>query len=513
MKQAAASAFVVILAFNASAADWPQLQCDAAKSGFQPAESIATDRHANTTPTGGYGTETWGWTNQWLAGQPVVGGGKVVIGSLQGFVYAREEATGAEAWSVEVDGPVLNSCAIMGNRVIVATQAGTVQALALTNGAPLWTYAGARKGYAAAPTFAGDRIYIGSKDGTFHALDAATGDAVWTFAVGGSNDAGVVRTPILCSAAVLAGRVFFGAENMHAYALDAATGARLWRRALSGQSFSHGDTVGSDNEKGGCNFSAGWAVASAQNGGVAIFRTQPAYPSPWLLQTDGAFLEDATGTDWTANPLGTTNDWIVEQRAVSHRLQSNSFRRTLWALDPQTGNDKYPLPLPVVFTSGSGHAGIPPVVDDAGNHAWSILRSVYARIDGGAMVIAYGDLAKLNLFFDPAIYTNPAQGALGFRPFACTNGGDCMAVYGDVHKVSDEGEVLTGCANAILSSTWVSVGGYDLSTERTFNVRYYSSDDLGGAPLYGGAAGAVIANGRVILRDTQGIKCHAVPNP
>ncbi len=513
MNHLAAGAVAGLVAFNASAADWPQLQCDAAKSGFQPAESLATGRHANSTPTGGYGAEAWGWTNTWLAGQPVVAGGRVVIGSLLGQVFALDETTGAEAWSVEVDGPILNSCAILGDRVIVATQAGTVHALSLSNGAALWTYSGARKGFAAAPTLSGDRIFIGSKDGLFHALDAATGAAAWTFAVGGSNDAGVARAPILCSAAVLDGRVFFGAENMQAYALDAATGARLWRRPVQGQSFVFGDPVGSNDEQGGCTFSAGWAVASAQNGGVVIFRTQPVYSPVWLLDTEEAFLEAATGTDWTTFPLGATNDWIAEQRAISHRLQSNAFRRTLWALDPLTGADKYALPLPVLWTSGSGHAGTPPVVDDAGQRAWITLRTVYSRLDSGSIVRPYGDLVKLNLSFDPAIYTNAAQGALGFVPFACDDGANCIEAYGDIHKVSDEGEVLTGGANAILSSTWVSNGGYDLDSERTFNVRYYSSDDLGGAPLYGAAAGMVVANGRIVVRDTRGIKSYAVPNP
>ena len=266
---------------------------------------------------------------------------------------------------------------------------------------------------------------------------------------------------------------------------------------------------GSGDERAGLTFSAGWVVASAQNGGVVLFRTQPVYAPHWLLDTEEALLETATGTNWVGNPLGTTNDWIVEQRAISQRLADNPFRRTLWALNPETGADRYAEPLPVLWTSGSGHAGTPPVVDDTAGRAWIPLRTVYARLDSGSIVRPYGDLAGLRLDFDPAIYTDPDVGRLGFELFDCAFPPDCIAAYGDVHKVSDEGEVLTGCQNAIISSTWVSDGGYDLESEVSFNVRYYSSDDLAGAPLYGAAAGAVIANGRVLLRNTRGIHSYA----
>ncbi|MCS6772393.1 MAG: hypothetical protein NZ740_10300, partial [Kiritimatiellae bacterium] len=85
---------------------------------------------------------------------------------------------------------------------------------------------------------------------------------------------------------------------------------------------------------------------------------------------------------------------------------------------------------------------------------------------------------------------------------------DCLDVGGDIHKVSDEGELVTGCHNAIVTSTWVNDGGWDTLRERTFNLRYYSSDDIGGAPVYGSSAGAVFAQGYVILRNTEGVVVH-----
>ena len=494
------------------AADWPQLQCDAAKSGFQPAERINLSRHSASTPTGGYGPENWGWTNSALAGQPVVAEGMVLIGSVTNRVFGLEETTGAPRWTADVGGAVLNACAIAAGKVIVATQAGRIWALAVSNGVTVWTYSGATKGFAAAPTVAEGRVFIGSKDGRFHALDLATGQPAWVFQVGGTNDAGVARTPILCSAAVLSNGVFFGAENMHAYALDAQTGAVRWRRPLRGQSFGMSEGVNSLGESGGVTFGAGWAVASRQAGGTVIFRTQPIYSFHAELNADESFLEGVTGTNWTGNPLGDTNAWIAEQRAISQRLRDNQHRRSFWELDAATGADRFSEPLPVLYTAGTGNTPAPPVVDDAGHRAWVMLRSVYARFDGIG-VRAYGELAKLNLTFDPAIYTNAARGALGFTYFPCGGNSNCKMGYEDFHKIADEGEVLTGCQNAILSSTWASDGGVGAETGLTFNIRLYGADDSGNSPLNGAGTGLVVANGRVIIRDSKGIKSYVIPDP
>lgn len=210
-----------------------------------------SNRHATTTSYGGYGPGLWVFTNRFLAGQPVVSDGLVVVCSLTNRVFGLALSNGAVRWSADIGAPVLNSCAIHSGRVIVATQAGLLLALNPDNGAPLWSDHGARKGYAAAPTVADGSAYIGSKDGRFHAVDALTGATQRVFEVGGPSDTGVARAPILCSAAVLSNRVFFGAENMHAYALDRATGQRLWRRKLAGQSFVFGAEVGPSDERGG----------------------------------------------------------------------------------------------------------------------------------------------------------------------------------------------------------------------------------------------------------------------
>lgn len=483
---------ILVLAWPLMAADWPQLQRDAARSGFQPAETLYTGGTTSTSPPG-YGPPAWAWNQPGpLSGQPVVAGGVVAIATVDGRVFALEEATGAQRWSVSVGAPVLGTLAIADNKVLAATQAGEVVALALASGQRVWTYQGGRKGFAASPAVANNRIYIGSKDGRFHALDLGSGQAVWVFEVGGVSDAGAERAPILASAAALGNRVFFGAENMYAYALDATTGVRLWRRRLYGQTFGQL-----------------WPVASNQAGGVVIFRTAPVYQFSQVLIDDEWFLEQATGRTSAGNPMGTPGDWLVEQRAISQRLASNPHRQSFFVLRASDGADRYSQPMPILYTGGSGDVPAPPVVDDTGGRAWITARSVYARFDGFG-VRSYGDLMKLNLNFDPTVYADgrSPESRLGLLFFACRGESGCKISWEDFHKISDEFEVLTGARNGVVVSNWVSVGGVDLATERTFNIRFYSTDDTGGAGLYGMHVGAVIANGRVLVRDTQGIKCY-----
>ncbi|GIU80050.1 MAG: hypothetical protein KatS3mg005_3288 [Bryobacteraceae bacterium] len=478
------------------AADWPQLQRDAARSGFQAGETLATDRHTNSNPAG-YGSPAWSWNApEPLSGQPVVAQGVVAIGTTKGRVFALDERTGAVRWTVDAGSPVFATLAIADGKVIVPTQRGELLALSLSDGSRVWTYRGAQKGYAASPAVEGNRIYLGSKDGRFHCVDLATGQAVWVFEVGGPNDAGAERTPILASAAVLDGRVFFGAENLYAYALNASTGARLWRRRLEGQSFSWL-----------------WPVASRQAGGVVIFRTTPVYSHLDMLIGDEYFLQQTTGVNDATQNDGTPQQWLAEQRAISQRIRNNPHRRSLWVLRSSDGQDRYSQPEPVLWTSGSGDAGAPPVVDDAGGRAWMTARTVWARFDGVG-VRPFGDLNPINLNFDPAVYTDGTniEARLFLQYFRCASPSfGCKEAWEDFHKISDEFEILTAASNAIVSSNWVSVGGVDLSTNRTFNIRFYSSDDTGAAGLYGTHVGAVIANARVVLRDTAGIKSYAVP--
>ncbi len=81
----------------------------------------------------------------------------------------------------------------------------------------------------AQPAVMGGRVFVGSQNGTVYSMNAKTGCVYWTFSAQGS-----VRTaPVLAPAAGGAGfSIYFGDLGGRTYALDAGTGKQLWVRKV-----------------------------------------------------------------------------------------------------------------------------------------------------------------------------------------------------------------------------------------------------------------------------------------
>ncbi len=73
----------------------------------------------------------------------------------------------------------------------------------------------------AQPTVVGGRVFVGSQNGTVFSLDAKSGCIVWTFSANGG-----VRTAI----SVGHNLAYFGDTSGNVYAVDAVTGKQVWRR-------------------------------------------------------------------------------------------------------------------------------------------------------------------------------------------------------------------------------------------------------------------------------------------
>jgi len=146
-------------------------------------------------------------------GQPAVAGGRVFVGSDNGFVYALDAATGCVYWSFEAKGGVRTAISIgaiktaAGNRFAVyfGDLKANVFAVDAETGAQLWTARADTHRFAritGAPALADGRLYVpvssfeegaGSADayecctfrGSVAAYDAPTGKLLWhTFMVG-----------------------------------------------------------------------------------------------------------------------------------------------------------------------------------------------------------------------------------------------------------------------------------------------------------------------------------------
>src|SRR3989344_2377078 len=283
--------------------DWPQFMHDAQNSGYQPNMTIRVNTH---TLTGGYGNPTWSFNPpESLVGHTVSTSNLLVVNSSVGKVYGLNPQTGAVLWSKDTGVRVSTSPAIANGKVIITNQLGQVVALDQTNGNQLWVYA-TDWSVEVHPKVDNGTVYLGSGDGTFHAIDINTGSARWKFKVGSAQDPGRTNAPILTTAAILNGKVYFGAENMHVYALNTTNGALLWARKVNGQSMAETSIV-----------------ASSQNGGIIIARTILVYSfHNTNLNPDGTFLFNIFGFGWEGSPMGTVDQLITEQKAITDRLVS-----------------------------------------------------------------------------------------------------------------------------------------------------------------------------------------------
>jgi polyvinyl alcohol dehydrogenase (cytochrome) len=83
----------------------------------------------------------------------------------------------------------------------------------------------------AQPTIVGGRLYVGSQNGTVYAMDAKTGCVIWTFTANGGVRASVSISSGSSDSPEQA-RAYFSDQKGFAYALDAATGRQIWSRKV-----------------------------------------------------------------------------------------------------------------------------------------------------------------------------------------------------------------------------------------------------------------------------------------
>jgi outer membrane protein assembly factor BamB/predicted phosphodiesterase len=159
-------------------------------------------------------------TGYTIASSPAVWRDLAIVGDAGGTVQALALKDGAVRWKFSAGGPVLATPATGGDRVVFAATDGIIYALNAATGKELWRHPTGRA-LVACPLVAGERVFIGSSEGVFRALNLADGKLVWAF--DGLN--GFVETrPLLYE-----GKVIFGAWDQHLYALDARTGELAWK--------------------------------------------------------------------------------------------------------------------------------------------------------------------------------------------------------------------------------------------------------------------------------------------
>lgn len=436
---------------GAAATDWPQYRHDIQRSGRTSAALPQGDRlHLQWAYSFGERVE--------IEVEPIVAGGKVFVGAMNGVFTALDAATGSVAWRFEGAGPIAHSAAYYNGQVFFGSLDGAVYALDAATGALAWRFTTEGPVFAA-PAVANNLVYIGSTAGRFYALDLNTGAPRWRYPAGPTP----LAAPFTGAAALApdGSRVYVGSEDLYARAFDAAGGALIWERRLPG--------VGM----------RGTHPVVADDGAVVIFQTTKPGVQSYVPTED--YPDASPGND----PVATWNSYY----------QNHPERRAIFFLRSDTGaelwdasNQRYvPLPLPYWGL-------LAPVLDSRGD-AWF-------PSPGGASGDGFGDY---ELDHDSRL----------MRVDLNTGTATQVAVRGQFQHRPDENGRATMAGDAYLTAISEDVGVYrpsNNSRAALFGNGFGSHMDpigpppsphiwrYGGTIAMGGVAGAsppVVANGMV----------------
>src|SRR5690606_16062574 len=128
----------------------------------------------------------WKWYGAPLASraQPVVAAGRLFLGTMEGWLVARNATTGAPLWQAQTGSAIRHSPAATGDLVITGTFGGDTIAYAANNGARRWsTFTGSS---ATAPLIdeARNWLYVAATNGKLTALSLDAGAIVWNADLG-----------------------------------------------------------------------------------------------------------------------------------------------------------------------------------------------------------------------------------------------------------------------------------------------------------------------------------------
>ncbi|MDE2053312.1 MAG: outer membrane protein assembly factor BamB [Xanthomonadaceae bacterium] len=218
-----------------------------------------------------------------FAGGPTVSGNLLVVGTLDGHVYAMDATTGKQLWSAEVDNEVISPPAIDGGVVYARTNSGNVYAFDANSGERKWVY---DQGNVPLLSLRGNGpllavhgvVMFGTDDGNVMSLRSDTGAIQWKLPI----TKGLGRTDIqklndADDSLQLDGNILYAtAYHGELAAIDAQQGQLAWTRAFSsyvGVGVADKELVGTDGE------SLVWAFS--KDGGGDMWK-QDALQYHWL---------------------------------------------------------------------------------------------------------------------------------------------------------------------------------------------------------------------------------------
>jgi outer membrane protein assembly factor BamB len=338
---------------------WPQLQGNAAHTGFEPGETSVTSSNVNQlgvawtaplpspvgtpdlTVAGGTlyaasgttvtalnavtGAQLWQTSLPGtIASTPAVQGSLVITGYDEGrgsfsrvFIVALSSATGAVVWTHRVSGPQLLKASVTTTprQVYVSLTSGQVLALGIAHGFQLWA-SPALPGATcdiSAPSVSGGLVVVGGGGGYVSALHASDGTLAWQDNLGGGcGSSGDNWVPAISGTTVYAGLLSGVA------ALDLASGAIQWTSPSAGMVFSPLSVTGGTVIAGANNDTE--PVALARSDGTVQW-TSPFHPPVTFV---GGMATFGSLTWATIEPAGSDAQAVAFNTATGHKVFSSA---------------------------------------------------------------------------------------------------------------------------------------------------------------------------------------------
>ena len=155
--------------------NWPIFRGDSTLSG------IAVDKVPDKLSL------LWSFnTESYIISSPVIGSGRVYIGSTDGKVYSIDLLDGRKIWAFDTEDDIEASPLLFDDAVYIGNLSGEFFCLDALSGQELWRYKCGSSIYGSAnwvkrPNSEKAWILVGSYDNRMYCFDAAAGELIWVY--------------------------------------------------------------------------------------------------------------------------------------------------------------------------------------------------------------------------------------------------------------------------------------------------------------------------------------------
>ena len=348
---------------------------------------------------------------------PQAGGGATNASAAVGSSLPVSPALETE-WEYVAGTPIVTPPAVVGNRVYLIAEDGSVVALERDTGAVVWRYDSGLPA-AVTPAVADGLVFAVFKPGVVAALDAESGELAW------SKRLSVASLP---SPTVADGRLFVAeTDQRRLLALDAATGERLW-------DYQVGD----------------WIIAPpAINDGLLVVTANDARIHVVDVNTGKLrMIYNAGGGRWSRDGAVVTDDLL---HVSSNGAKRDGFRGRVWGIDYR--GHRYPLERPIYYVRTQlavwGFAKQPPVQQG----------TVWSTRTGGKQPHQPAVSGQTVIIADARGLVSGLEADTGEIRWETELGADVPAgatIAGEVALIGDEDGVITALSLADGSARWTA---------------------------------------------------------